>query len=93
MADIRHVEIRPCFPRGHFKEVRNAKNKFYREHHVEVVGVDKIEKRFLHKIVDEWRDVAKKKEDVYDLKYHKAIDNDFKVFNSPGSCRRQAGGV
>ena len=72
----------PVSPGGHFKEVRNAKNKFYREHHVEVVGVDKIEKRFLHKIVDEWRDVAlkKQKEDVYDLKYHKAIDNDFKGF-------------
>ena len=69
-------------PGGHFKDIRNAKSKFYREHKAEVVNFDKVEKKLLHAIVDEWKNVAlkKQKEDVYDLKYHKAIDNDFKGF-------------
>lgn len=67
---------------GHFKGMRNAKNKFYREHKVEIVQADKIEKNLLHAIVDEWKNVAlkKQKEDVYDLKYHKTIDNTFRGF-------------
>ena len=67
---------------GHFKGMRNAKNKFYREHKVEVLQANRVEKNLLHTVVDEWKNVAlkKQKEDVYDLKYHKAIDNDFKGF-------------
>ena len=67
---------------GHFKGMRNAKNKFYREHKVEVVQADKVEKNLLHGVVDEWKNVAlkKQKDDVYDLKYHKVIDNGFRGF-------------
>lgn len=67
---------------GHFKGMRNAKNKFYKEHKIEVVQANKIEKSLLHAIVDEWKNVAfkKQKEDVYDFKYHKTIDNAFKGF-------------
>lgn len=76
------VKYNPSLLGGHFKDTRNAKNKFYREHKVEVVKADKVEKKLLHDIVDGWKKVAfeKQKEDVYDLKYHKTIDNDFKGF-------------
>ncbi|OGM98907.1 MAG: hypothetical protein A2915_03000 [Candidatus Yanofskybacteria bacterium RIFCSPLOWO2_01_FULL_41_34] len=72
----------PNLPGSHFKDIRNARNKFYREHKVEVVKTDEVDKKLLHAIVDEWKNVAlqKQKEDVYDLKYHKAIDNNFRGF-------------
>lgn len=67
---------------GHFKGMRNAKTKFYKEHKTEVIQADKVEKNLLHAIVDDWKNVAlkKQKEDIHDLKYHKVIDNSFRGF-------------
>ncbi len=72
----------PSLPGGHFKDIRNAKSKFYREHDVEILEAKDVAKDDLNKIVDDWKKevIKKQKEDVYDLKYHKAIDNDFRGF-------------
>lgn len=72
----------PFLPGGHFKDIRNARSKFYREHEVKVLKTSELIKEDLLKIVDGWfKEVIKKgKEDVYDLKYRKAIENNFRGF-------------
>lgn len=74
----------PSLPGGHFKEIRNARNKFYREHEINVLQTSELTKEYLLKIVDDWfKEIAKKqKEDVYDLRYRKAIENGFRGFLS-----------
>ncbi len=71
-------------PGRHFKEIRNARNKFYREHRVEVLNTADVDKNDLYKIVDKWeKEVTKKqKEDVYSLRYRKVIDSDFRGFTA-----------
>ena len=73
-------------PGDRFKEMRNARNKFYREHKVKSVSPKEIEQELLHKIVNEWKNYVLKKqkeEDISDIKYHKAIGNYFKSFLDP----------
>lgn len=70
-------------PGGRFKEIRNARNKFYREHRVEVMDAGDASKEDLYRIVDDWYgEVIKKqnKEDIADLKYRVAIKNNFPGF-------------
>jgi len=73
----------PTLPGRHFKEIRNAKNKFYREHKVKVVNTNELDKNDLYRIVDYWqKEVTKKQkpEDVYDLRYRNAVENNFRGF-------------
>ena len=73
-------------PGGHFKEIRNAKSKFYREHQVKILDTDGVAKEDLYRIVDAWQAEALKKErkeDVFDLKYRLAIKNNFTGFITP----------
>lgn len=75
----------PSLPGRHFKEIRNARNKFYLEHKVEVVNTSKVNKADLLKIIDSWQHTLTKKdkediEDIYDLKYRRAVANNFKGF-------------
>lgn len=68
---------------GHFKDIRNSKTKFYREHKVEVLNAVDVPKQNLYRIVDDWyKEVAKRqnKEDIFDLKYRNAIKNGFRGF-------------
>ena len=69
-------------PGGHFKEIRNSRNKFYREHKVEILKTNELSKKDLLKIVDDWvnKMTKKQKGDVYDLKYRNAVLNGFKAF-------------
>lgn len=78
VLDMKKFE--PDLSGGNFKEMRNAKNKFYREHEVQVVNAVDVAKSDLHKIVDDWKKRVSRRSDIYDLKYHKAIDDDFKGF-------------
>ena len=74
----------PNLPGGHFKEIRNARNKFYREHKAEVLNTDNFTRGVLMKIVDDWlKEVSKKQklEDVYDLRYRLIIKNNFRGFS------------
>lgn len=73
----------PLLLGGHFKDIRNAKNKFYREHKIQVVNTNKINKKDLHRIINDWKKTISSKqneEDIHDLKYHNAIENSFKGF-------------
>ena len=72
----------PLLPGGHFKDIRNAKSKFYREHKIEILEPKNVAKEDLIKIVDDWKKkvIKKQKEDVYDLKYRNAIENNFRGF-------------
>lgn len=73
----------PSLPGGHFKDIRNAKNKFYREHQVKILNAGDVSKEELCRIVDDWyKRVIKKqnKEDIFDLKYRMAIKNNFRGF-------------
>lgn len=72
----------PGIPGGHFKDMRNARNKFFKEHKVEIANSDEVQKDFLHKIVDDWKKSINKRDDVYDFKYHNAIDNHFRGFKT-----------
>lgn len=73
----------PTLAGGRFKEIRNAKNKFYKEHKLEVVDAVSIPKDKLHGIIERWKKaLSENKKDVYDLWYHKAIDNRFKAFST-----------
>ena len=69
---------------GHFKEIRNAKSKFYREHKVEIFNTSDFSQSDLLKIVDGWYQIVskKQKEDIYDLKYCLAIKNNFQGFTT-----------
>lgn len=72
----------PSLSGGHFKRIRNAKNKFYREHKVKVLKTSELAQSDLLRIVDDWfKEVIKKqKEDVYDLRYRLTIKNNFRGF-------------
>jgi len=74
----------PNLPGGHFKEIRNSRSKFYREHKAEVLNADDFTSDSLIKIVNDWlKEVTKKqKEDVYDLRYRLVIKNGFKGFST-----------
>ena len=71
---------------GHnFKEIRNARSKFYREHKVKVFDAAKADEKDLFRIVNDWKNEAIKKqgqEDVLENWYQKAIENEFRGFTS-----------
>ncbi len=75
----------PNLPGRFLKEVRNAKNKFYREHKVQVSDAKNASKEELYRIIDEWKNNAIRKqgkEHVYDGWYKNAVKNGFKGFMS-----------
>jgi len=66
---------------GDFKNLRNIKNKFYREHKVEFVPHDELGKEELKRIVHDWR---KNRKNSNQAKYHEylhAIDSGFQGFD------------
>lgn len=69
----------PLMPGNHFKSLRNAKNKFYREHAVEVLDILSISKEELRSIVKKWSAIlnSKSMEDVLDYTYFNLIDANF----------------
>lgn len=71
----------PTLPGRHFKEMRNAENKFYKEHKLEVADAKEFPKDKLHRMVEKWKEsLPQKKEDIYDSRYHNAIENNFHAF-------------
>ena len=71
---------------GHFKEIRNALNKFNREHKVEIKKANSVDKNYLHGIVDRWLDNRTKAgiEELFSGRYHNMIDGNFR---GTGSAR------
>lgn len=74
----------PSLRGGHFKEIRNARNKFYKERKVKVLKTSELSREDLLKIIDDWTSevTRKQKEDVYDLKYRLIIKNNFRGFST-----------
>jgi len=71
----------PDIPGGHWKSIRNARNKFYREHQVEVQDVREVNVKELHDLVDRWKKVRGAHDRAYDGRYHACIDNAFAGFD------------
>ena len=74
----------PELPGGHFKEIRNALNKFNREHGVEIKEATTVDKNDLRGIVDRWLDNRTKAgiEELFPGRYHNMIDGNFKRTDS-----------
>lgn len=75
----------PVLPGHFFKEIRNAKNKFYREHKVKVLDAKTVSEKDLYRIIDAWKEVAfekQGKEYVCENWYQKAVQNGFRGFTS-----------
>lgn len=64
---------------GHFKSIRNAKNKFFRENNVEIISALSTDKKDLHEVVDRWQKhrVEAGIKEIFPNRYHKMIDNNF----------------
>ncbi|MEK6837589.1 MAG: hypothetical protein AABX69_02970, partial [Nanoarchaeota archaeon] len=67
-----------------WKKLRNIRNRFYREHSVEVVDSRTVDKAALHRIVDEWTryrklvwSVRQKSDRIYFQQYLNLIDSGF----------------
>ena len=72
-----------ALPGGHFKDIRNARNKFNREHKVEVVDFEKSHSDSLHDVVNNWKNTLKEEEKyIYDFWYHNAINHNFRGFKT-----------
>lgn len=69
----------PVLSGGRFKELRNALNKFNREHKSEIVPIALLSKKDLHEIVNRWSGnrVKANIEQVAPDRYHNMIDGDF----------------
>lgn len=67
----------PTLPGGHFKSLRNAKNKFYKEHEVEVKEAKSIKKELLHEAVNIWVKLRKHSDRAYKHSYINAINAGF----------------
>lgn len=68
----------PALPGGRHKDLRNARNKFYRDHHVEVRDARSVEKEALHAIVEAWKKNRKARDRVYPKMYYSYINSDFR---------------
>lgn len=70
----------PLLPGGHFKSLRNAKSKFYRDHKVEIKNISDISKQDLKNLVDRWVPIATLKteaEFMHPEPYYNIIEMDF----------------
>ena len=64
-------------PGKHFRNLRNAKNKFYREHSVLLEDAKNMDGGDLHAIVEHWRISRKGKDRTSYQKYHNIIEVNF----------------
>ncbi|MEX2090636.1 MAG: phosphatidylglycerol lysyltransferase domain-containing protein [Candidatus Paceibacterota bacterium] len=72
-----------ALPGGDFKDIRNAQNKFNREHEIKVVNFENSYKDSLHEIINNWKNILKEEEKyIYDFWYHNAVKNSFKGFKT-----------
>lgn len=72
------VNFDPALPGKHYKSIRNAKNKFYREHAVEIVDATKLPAQELREIVDIWKKKRKHRDRAYCQEYYSLIDHGFR---------------
>ena len=76
---VMNIEMfNPDLPGRHFKEIRNARNKFYREYKVEIKNAVECEVVDLKKMVDEWRKTRIAGDRAYYHRYYFLIESGFK---------------
>lgn len=70
----------PTLPGSHFKSLRNAKSKFYRDHKVEIKNISDVDKQDLIGVVDCWVPIAKKREGdfVHEEPFYNIIESGFR---------------
>lgn len=68
----------PILPGGHWKHIRNARNKFYREHRVEIVDAQNVPREELYGLIDRWRKKRNGHDRAYYHHYKNIIDSHFK---------------
>lgn len=71
-------KFNPDLPGGHFKEIRNARNKFYRERKVEIKNAVDCPAADLKKVVDDWKKDRPASDRAYFRHYYQLIDSRFK---------------
>ena len=64
-----------------WKKLRNIKNKFCREHKVELVDLKEADKEELKNIIKQWKQKRNAEDFAYIHEYSNYIDNDFKGFD------------
>lgn len=68
----------PNLPGKYFKEIRNARNKFYREHKVEIKKASECSRNELINLIDSWRKVRKAHDRAYYHRYYFLAESGFK---------------
>jgi len=68
----------PGLPGGRYKDLRNARNAFWRDHAVEVVDARAVSKAELHKIPLAWKKTRRARDRAYTNMYDAYITNDFR---------------
>jgi hypothetical protein len=64
-----------------WKKLRNIKNKFYKEHKVEIKKPEDVEKEALRQVVKGWKMNRNAKDFAYTREYLDVVDNDFEGFD------------
>lgn len=67
----------PALPGGHWKSMRNARNKFYREHQVEIKDARGVPKEELLAVVEKWKKMRRAHDHAYVYMYTRMIDKGF----------------
>jgi len=71
------VKFDPALPGGRYKDLRNARNAFYRDHKVEVKNAADIPKDDLRSIVSTWKERRRAEDRAYTGMYLSYIDHEF----------------
>jgi len=87
-------DFEPALSGNRWKSLRKIKNRFYKEHSVEILDAKKYEnKKDLHDIIDVWRKNRGGKDRAYHHEYHELIEKNFsgtteaRVFLANGIAR------
>ena len=67
----------PSLPGAHFKSLRNARNKFYREHAIQLVDARTCRKEELRSVVDAWRLQRHSRDRAEREQYYRLIEANF----------------
>lgn len=72
----------PALPGGRYKDLRNARNVFYRDHAVEIVDAHTADKHALHAVVNAWEKNRPPRDRAFPNMFHAFIDDDFRGTSS-----------
>lgn len=71
-----------ALPGGHYKDLRNARNAFYRDHAVAVVDARTVPKEDLHVLVASWKRNRPPRDRAFPNMFHAFIDDGFRGTSS-----------